>query len=337
MIQDQYGRVHDYLRISLTDSCNYRCLYCLPDNNIDDLDATPAVLPILTPHAKRLSADEILSLAELFVREGVRKIRLTGGEPLLRSDAAEIIQRLSELDVELCLTTNGSRLARFVDLLERCGLRHVNLSIDSLKADTFRFLSGSDELTTVRNNIDELLRRSFVLKLNMVVMKGINDAELPDFVELTREHNLEMRFIEFMPFPGNRWQPEKLFRFDEILSALHSHFPQLQKVGDAPHDTAKKYRIPGYKGVFAVISTMSEPFCGSCNRLRLSADGMMRNCLFASGEVDLASALRRGDDVLPLIHSCVHAKAARLGGHNSVDWAIERTQAQERTMMGIGG
>ncbi len=355
MLQDRFGRIHDYLRLSLTDSCNYRCVYCLPEPQ-DPLDLNalnthssgssvelPALtvlqshLPAVTSSGKRMSADEICQLAEIFVHAGVKKIRLTGGEPLLRHDVAQIIHRLSLLPVELCLSTNGSLIHRHFQTIVNAGIRTVNVSLDSLKADVFRRLSGIDDFEQVRANIELLYSTGMQVKVNMVVLRGHNDDEILDFVRWTLNSAIHVRFIEFMPFPSNQWQPEKLLRSDEMLAQITQQFPEIEKMNDAAHDTSRKYRVKNAAGTFAFISTMSQPFCSDCNRLRLSADGKMRNCLFASTEMDLAQALRAGEDVGARIRECLGQKAEMLGGHLAEHWEVERTHAAERSMMSIGG
>jgi cyclic pyranopterin phosphate synthase len=182
-----------------------------------------------------------------------------------------------------------------------------------------------------------LLGHNFRVKVNVVVMNGYNEDEINDFVAWTRDTPLHVRFIEFMPFPGNRWRPEKLMSFTEILECISGRFPDIEKLEDHPHDTTKKFRVANHAGTFAVISTMSEPFCSGCNRLRLTADGKMRNCLFAKTETDLLTPLRQGADVISLIKASLAGKHWMLGGHSGDQWGMEQTQTQARSMMGIGG
>ena len=326
MIIDSYKRVHNYLRISLTDNCNYRCFYCMPEEDYE-----------FTPHAQLMQPDEIEQLAKVFVSQGVNKIRLTGGEPLVRKDAATIIRSLSRLPVQLTLTTNGSRLHEFVDLLEETGIQSLNISLDTLKRDKFQLVTRRDQFNTVLDNIQTMIRRKFHVKVNMVVMKGFNDDEIVDFVEWTREVPVHVRFIEFMPFSGNRWTSNKVLTWNEILHLVGDRYSYLPLQSDK-HDTAKKYIVPDHAGTFAVISTMSSNFCGDCNRMRLTADGKMKNCLFSKEETDLLSALRRGEDVIPLIHQNIRLKAKELGGQftNNID-NVPTEEILNRTMISIGG
>jgi len=326
MIIDSYNRVHNYLRISLTDNCNLRCFYCMPEEDYE-----------FTPHAQLMQVGEIESLARIFVAEGVNKIRLTGGEPLVRKDAAEIIRMLSKLPVQLTMTTNGTRIHEFIDVLKQANIHSLNISLDTLQAEKFQLVTRRDQFKRVYDNIQLLIRNDFHVKVNMVAMRGFNDSEINDFVEWTRNEPVHVRFIEFMPFSGNRWTSNKVFTWKEILSVIEEKYSFLPLQGDK-HDTAKKYIVPGHKGTFAVISTMSDNFCGNCNRMRLTADGKMKNCLFSDGETDLLGALRRGEDVLPLIHQNIRAKAKELGGQfTNILNEVHSEEIHNRSMISIGG
>lgn len=260
-----------------------------------------------------MSADEIYRLAGIFVELGVNRIRLTGGEPTIRKDFPEILKKLSSYPVQLTLTTNGFLLHRLMDDLKAAGVRSLNISIDSLKPETFRSISRNDGFQQVYDNIFLLLKNGFHVKLNTVLMRGVNETELDDFVELTKHHPLHVRFIEFMPFTNNEWERKKMISHQEIVSHISSRYDVI-KLPDHLHDTTKKYKVIGHEGTLAVISSVSEPFCGGCNRMRLSADGKMRNCLFALGQMDLLTPLRNGEDIIPLIKKNIHSKAAQYGG-----------------------
>jgi len=329
MLKDTFGRIHDYLRISLTDRCNYRCLYCLPEPEF--------AAGCHSSSGDQMTADEIVHLAAVFVRLGVKKIRITGGEPLVRKDAGEIIERLGAFPVKLAITTNGSRIDHFLENFNRAGIRSVNVSLDSLQQETFFKLTHRDEFEKVFSNINLLLHNNYHVKVNVVVMNGYNENEINDFVEWTRHFPVHVRFIEFMPFPGNHWRPEKLITYEEILHNIHERFPDVNKLDDHPNDTTKKYQVAGHAGTFAVISTMSEPFCSGCNRLRLTSDGKMRNCLFAKTEMDLLTALREDRDLVSLIRENLNAKHFKLGGNTDADWGLTETESGKRSMMGIGG
>jgi GTP 3',8-cyclase len=325
MLKDTFGRQHDYLRISLTDNCNFRCAYCMPDEEIDTL-----------PEVRLMQADEIFTLASIFTDLGVKKIRLTGGEPLIRKDAAAIMERLSSLPVELTITSNAFLADRFISTFRKAGMRSLNVSLDTLHADKFVLLTRRDKFQQVWNNIQLLLREGFRVKLNCVVMKGVNSDEICQFVELTKALPLHVRFIEFMPFDKNNWQDKRVFTWHEILEAVSEKYI-FKKLTDDPHDTAKKYRVSGFAGTFAVISTMSAPFCSTCNRMRLTADGKMKNCLFSSGETDLLQALRRGEDVEQLIRQNILDKKEKLGGQMEDYTTADPGTILNRTMISIGG
>jgi GTP 3',8-cyclase len=326
MIADSFGRVHDYLRISLTDNCNFRCFYCMPE---EDYDFTPA--------SRLMQPDEILTLAKIFVEQGVKKIRLTGGEPLVRKDAAEIIAELGKLPVELVITTNGTRIAEMLPTLIAAGIKSINISLDTLQPEKFFMITRRDLFHQVRSNIELLLQNKITVKINMVVMKGLNDNEIKDFIDWTKHNPIQIRFIEFMPFSGNKWTSNKLFSLDEILATVESDFTVLP-VKASPHDTAKSFMIPGHEGSFAIISTMTSPFCSTCNRMRLTADGKLKNCLFSDGETDLLTALRNKEQILPLIQASIWSKKKELGGQLGKHFeTLDADSIVNRSMITIGG
>jgi len=290
-----------------------------------------------TPASRLMQVSEIESLAKTFVSLGVNKIRLTGGEPLVRKDAADIILSLSKLPVKLTLTTNGSRLHEFVDVLEKANIRSLNISLDTLQSEKFQLITRRDQFKKVYDNIQLLLKKNFHVKVNMVVMKGLNDNEIIDFIEWTKHEPVHVRFIEFMPFTGNRWTSNKVFTMQEILEVIEKKY-EIVRLQDEKHDTAKGYKVSGHEGTFAIISTMSENFCSDCNRMRLTADGKMKNCLFSEKETDLLSALRKGEDVVPLIHKSIQSKAKELGGQFTADFQhLHAEDIHNRSMITIGG
>lgn len=326
MLIDRHDRIHDYLRISLTDNCNFRCFYCMPEED-----------HAFTPTSQLMAADEIESLASTFVKLGVKKIRLTGGEPLVRKDAAEIIRRLAKLPVKLTITTNGTRLHEFVDLFEESGIRSVNISLDSLQEDKFRIITRRDQFQTVMKNIRMLIDRKFHVKVNVVVVKGINESEINDFIAWTKEEPIHVRFIEFMPFSGNKWNSGKVFTWKQMLESAGTEFSFLP-LSPEPNDTSKSYIVPGHKGTFAVISTMTGPFCSTCNRLRLTANGKMKNCLFSEYETDLLTPLREGKDISELIIHNIQSKAKELGGQLKPNFEeLKSDEIVNRSMISIGG
>jgi cyclic pyranopterin phosphate synthase len=318
-LYDTFGRKHNYLRISLTDACNLRCTYCMPDEKV-----------IVTPSHKMMQVDEIVEIAKVFVNLGVNKIRLTGGEPLVRKDAKLIIQQLAKLPVELSISTNAVLVNEFIEDFKQANIHSVNVSLDTLNADDFLKITKRGEFEKIKQNIFLLVKENFKVKLNMVVMKGINESAILDFIELTKDFALDARFIEFMPFSGNDWNREKVFTQTEMLQLIQTQYTIL-KLEDELNDTAKKYKVPGHKGTFGFISTVSNPFCNTCNRLRLTADGKMKNCLFSEGETDLLSAYRNGMSIESLIIENLQAKKQALGGR------FDFENIENRSMIKIGG
>ncbi len=326
MIIDGFNRVHNYLRISLTDNCNLRCSYCMPE---EDYEFTPA--------GRLMQPGEIEDIAKIFVAQGVNKIRLTGGEPLIRKDAADIIMRLSKLPINLTITTNGTRLHEFADVLENAGVKSLNISLDTLNKEKFNLMTRRNQFERVYENIQLMIKKGFHVKVNMVVIKNLNHEEIIDFVQWTKNEPVHVRFIEFMPFTGNKWENEKVFTLQEIIDTVSNNFDILP-LEKEKHETAKKYIIPGHQGTFAVISTMSAPFCSDCNRMRLTADGKMKNCLFSQSETDLLTPFRNKEDILPLIYKSILDKKKALGGQFTTDTEhIDTSKINNRSMISIGG
>lgn len=284
--------------------------------------------------------EELLAIAGTFASMGVRKIRLTGGEPLVRNDADKIIEGLAKLPVELAITTNGVLVDRFIDVFERHGVRNVNVSLDTLRPERMRQITRRDHFTGVMANIRLLMERGFDVKVNTVLIRGTNDDEIGDFVQWTAEEGVRVRFIEFMPFDGNKWDWGKGISLQEVLGTVGDRFGtgNIERLTDGPHDTAKHYRIKGNKGSFAVISTVTNPFCDSCNRLRLTADGRLKNCLFSGTETDLLTAFRKGEDITgPILDSVFHKKKARGGMETWEAFSKPENHAGNRAMLSIGG
>ncbi|WP_207495728.1 GTP 3',8-cyclase MoaA [Aridibaculum aurantiacum] len=326
MLVDSFNRIHNYLRISITDNCNLRCFYCMPDED-----------HAVTASTNLMQVEEIDQIAKTFVSLGVTKIRLTGGEPLVRKDAAKIIEQLSRYPVELTLTTNGTRLHEFIPVLKNAGVRSVNVSLDTLDKDKFQVMTKRDAYQRVLSNIRQLSKENIHVKVNVVMMKGVNDDEINAFVAMTKALPVHIRFIEFMPFSGNHWESQKVFGWKQILEVVGEEYDYI-KLKDDIHDTTKKYIVPDHVGTFAVISTITSPFCGNCNRMRITADGKMKNCLFSQKETDLLSALRRGEDIVPLIRHSIGSKAAERGGQFTGNIEeLDTASLKNRSMITIGG
>ena len=289
------------------------------------------------PSAHLMQPDEINAIAGMFVKMGVRKIRLTGGEPLVRKEAAEIIRSLSKYPVELTLTTNGSRTNEFIPVFKDAGIRSINVSLDTLQPEKFFAVTRRPLFQNVWDNIQVLIQEGFHVKVNAVMMRGYNDDEIIEFIQWTKEQPVHIRFIEFMPFSGNHWDNHKVVNAQEILEVIAGRYDFI-KLLDEANATAKKFKVYNHEGTFAIISTMSAPFCSTCNRMRLTADGKMKNCLFSKGEVDLLTAYRNGEDIMPLIEQCVFEKEEALGGQFTPEYdKIDANSLTNRSMIRIGG
>jgi len=289
----------------------------------------------LRPKDSFMTKNEVLKMAQTFVSLGVNKIRLTGGEPLIRKDAKEILQELSKLPIELAITTNGILVDEYVPTFNSCNIKSINLSLDSLKKDKFNSITRREYFDRVTANIQLLLNEGFHLKINAVLIKGVNDDEICDFVDWTKDKNVHVRFIEFMPFDGNKWDWSKGVSFKEIISIIEKRYGNnIIKLDDGKNDTAKNYAISNHTGTFAIISSVTNPFCDTCNRMRLTADGKMKNCLFSSGETDLLGAMRNGLDIVPMILNNVWNKKELRSGINTIQ---DFKNQKNRTMVAIGG
>jgi len=329
ILTDDFGRKHNYLRISLLEKCNLRCTYCMPADGI-----------ALSPKASLMTADEIFSIAQTFVQNGVDKIRLTGGEPLLRKDFPEIASKLAALDVALSITTNGILIDRHIDTLKLYGITKINLSLDTLIASKFHSITLRNQFEKVVGNLHLLLNNDFKVKVNVVLMKGFNENEIVDFVKLTQYLPLSVRFIEFMPFAGNEWDRSKMISQNEILSELEKNFPskEIEKLEDEKNFTARTYRIKDFQGDFGIISSITNPFCDGCNRIRLTANGKIKNCLFSNAETDLLTPLRNGESITNLISESIKSKKKVRAGMVTLEEMDDPTlHFDNRSMIAIGG
>ena len=328
ILTDTFGRHHSYLRISLTERCNLRCTYCMPADGIE-----------LTPKEHLLTVDEVFEIAKTFVAHGVTKIRLTGGEPLVRKDFPEILEKLASLNVSLAITTNGVLIPKFLTLLKKYQVA-ITISIDSLKEEKFNQITRRNFFQKVWNAIHILMEENIEVKLNIVLVKGFNDHEILDFIALTKTQPLVIRFIEFMPFDGNSWNKTQLVSQKELLDKVltkHSE-KELIRLQDAPNDTARNFKLKDYVGHFAIISSVTNPFCDSCNRIRLTADGKLKNCLFSSSETSLLETLRSGNSIIPLIKKAVGKKHKSRGGMDTFEKLNNPLlHTQNRSMIKIGG
>ncbi len=329
ILTDSFYRKHTYLRISLTERCNLRCTYCMPAEG-----------SVLSPKEHIMTADEIYNIAKTFVKNGVTKIRLTGGEPLVRKDAISILEKLASLPVEIGITTNAVIVDKFIPTFKRLNIKLINVSLDSLDAGKFEQITRRNYFKKVYDNIILLVKEGFAVKLNAVLIKDFNDNEIINFIELTKNININIRFIEFMPFDGNQWNIKKMVSYQEIMAVVHDYFnnKNVIRLEDAQHDTSKNYKIKGYQGSFAIISSVTNPFCDSCNRLRLTANGHLKNCLFSATEQNLLSAYRKGDNVEHLIQKAIQGKFKVRGGMDTLQKLQEpKLHSKNRSMINIGG
>lgn len=328
-LTDSYGRAIRDLRVSLTDRCNFRCFYCLPHGE-----------PPIAPKEQMLDYEEIERACEIFVSLGIEKIRLTGGEPMMRRDIEVIIEKLARLKprlTDLALTTNGYFLPGRAEALKAAGLDRITISIDSLKRDVFLKMTGVDVLDKVMAGIDAAQSAGLnPVKINVVAVRGHNDDELVDFARFAREHNVHMRFIEYMPLDsGHDWKREDVVPGREIRERINEEFLLVAVPGPRGSETSARYRFAdGAPGEIGLISPVSEPFCGACSRIRLTADGQIRTCLFSTVEHSLRDVMRSGAsraEIIDYIRDVVMKKEPR---HYIND---PEFMQPERTMSFIGG
>lgn len=294
----------------------------------------------LTPTPHLLTSAELQRLSALFVARGVDKVRLTGGEPLLRPDVPEIVAALRHLSPapRVTLTTNALVLPRYLPRLVQAGLAGVNISLDTLQAVKFELIARRKGHGRVLDAIHAAVNAGLnTVKVNVVVMKGVNDDELPAFVAMTDAMNLDVRFIEYMPFDGNRWSDAKFVPYNDMLDTVARAYGRLEKLVDGPNDTTKHYRVPGFKGRIGFITSMSDHFCGTCNRLRITADGNLKVCLFGREEVSLRDAMREGktdDEINDIVDGALMGKHWMLGGNKDMH---DLAKQPNRSMIRIGG
>jgi molybdenum cofactor biosynthesis protein A len=329
ILTDNFGRKHNYLRISLIEKCNLRCNYCMPAEGI-----------LLSPKASIMTANEVFEIAKIFVNHGVDKIRLTGGEPLLRKDFPEIIKQLSSLETEVSITTNGILVDKHLEVLKEFRIKKINLSLDTLVATKFETITLRNQFQKVIDNLHLLLNHAFKIKINVVLIKGFNDDEIIDFIKLTEFLPVSIRFIEFMPFAGNQWDRSKMVSQNEILETVNQHFSEfkVQKLQDEKNFTAREFKIENFLGNFGIISSITNPFCDSCNRIRLTANGKIKNCLFSNSETDLLTPFRNGENLENLIGSAIqNKKKVRAGMTTIEDMDNPSLHQDNRSMIAIGG
>ncbi|MHB1713104.1 MAG: GTP 3',8-cyclase MoaA [Acidimicrobiales bacterium] len=323
---DSYGRVHNDLRISVTDRCNLRCVYCMPEEGMTFL-----------PRGELLTFEEITRLGQVLQGLGVTSIRLTGGEPLVRKDLPSLIARLSDVGFEdIALTTNGTELARLASPLVAAGLRRVNVSCDSLRVPRFAATRRRGHLPVVLEAMDAAEAAGLPpVKVNVVLLRGHNDDEILDFAAFARETGRVVRFIEFMPLDADRkWDREQLVAGREVHERVSAVWPLEAVTEPGDPAPAQRYRFADGAGEIGLISSVTEPFCGTCNRLRLTADGTIRNCLFSDEEHSVRDVMRRGGTDADIAMVLRRAVWAKFPGHGINDPGF---LAPRRSMSMIGG
>jgi cyclic pyranopterin phosphate synthase len=325
-LADRFGRVATDLRVSLTDRCNLRCSYCMPAEGLDWL-----------PNDSVLTDDEVVRLVRIGVEQlGIREVRFTGGEPLVRRGVVDIVRRSHELGVETSLTTNALGLSRMADALAEAGLDRVNVSLDSIRRETFHEITRRDRLQDVIAGLAAARAAGLgPVKINAVLMRGVNDDQAPELLRWSLAQGYHLRFIEQMPLDAQHgWSREGMITADEILAALETEFvlePAEEPRGSAP---AELFQVDGGPGTVGVIASVTRPFCGDCDRVRLTADGQIRNCLFAREESDLRAALRAGASDEDLAERWVVAMRGKRAGHGIDDPSFLQP---DRPMSAIGG
>ena len=337
-LTDTFHRQHDYLRISVTERCDLRCVYCMPEEGVD-----------LSPSRDILTTPEIAMLSSVFVSQGVTKIRLTGGEPTVRRDILPLMHQIGALRSkglkEICITTNGLSLHRKLDSMVEAGLTGVNLSLDTLDPWQFQIMTRRKGFDAVQRSISRILEMNKLgagvkLKINCVVMRCVNDKEIIPFIEMTREKDIEIRFIEYMPFDGNKWAKKKMFSYEEMLDMIRTEYPSLQKVKDHKNDTSKTWHIPGFLGRIGFITSMTHNFCGTCNRLRITSDGNLKVCLFGNAEVSLRDILRKSNNGDPIDEQAYEAmkqiEMDRRQGLTNADEALGASSSEAALLEVIG-
>ncbi|KAI4212646.1 MAG: hypothetical protein LQ351_004718 [Letrouitia transgressa] len=337
-LTDTFRRQHDYLRISVTERCNLRCTYCMPALGVP-----------LSPPSHLLTTPEIVYLSSLFVSEGVNKIRLTGGEPTVRSDILPLMRSIGSLKPrglkELCITSNGLALRTKLDAMLEAGLTGVNLSLDTLDPTRFEMLTrrrGWEKIWRCFERLVEVNRlgAGIKVKLNTVIMRGINESEMLDFVELGRERDVEVRFIEYMPFQGNKWERGKVVSYREMLERVRARYPGLYQEQGRGGETSKTWQVPGFRGRVGFITSMTDNFCAGCNRLRITSDGNLKVCLFGNAEVSLRDLLRRANAGEPIEEEAIEAvkrvEMERAPGLRNTEKALGRSEWERELLEVIG-
>ncbi|MEN0003168.1 MAG: GTP 3',8-cyclase MoaA [Bacteroidota bacterium] len=286
VLYDNHGRTINYVRLAVTDRCNLRCFYCMPEEGIKYVE-----------RKELLSYEEMLRTMHLLVQMGITKLRITGGEPFIRKDMLHFLRQLTQLEglQKINITTNGTTTAPLIPALKAMGIASINLSLDTLDKARFHQITRRDSFDQVMQTFDALLAHQIPTKINAVVMEGQNIEDIIPMVELTQQYPISVRFIEEMPFNGEgSHYPTLKWNHKKILEHIQTHFPNLQKLPDPPHSTSVNYQVPGFKGSFGIIAAFTRTFCGSCNRIRITPQGMLKTCLYDNGVFNIKNLIRAG-------------------------------------------
>ncbi|MDH5379260.1 MAG: GTP 3',8-cyclase MoaA [Cyclobacteriaceae bacterium] len=285
-LYDNHGRPVNYLRLAVTDRCNLRCFYCMPSEGINYI-----------PKSELLTYEEMERIVSVLSELGITKLRITGGEPFVRKDLIPFLEKLSKIEglEQINITTNGILTAQYLDDLERLGITTVNLSLDTLNEKRFFEITRRNQFKIVENTLNLLTERNFKVKINTVVMEGKNEEDILDLVNLSKDRNIETRFIEEMPFNGEGARFGKItWNHKRILQEIQQFHPEIKNIPAPPHNTANLYEIPGFKSNIGIIPAYTRTFCGSCNRIRMTAQGLLKTCLYDSGVLDVRELIRSG-------------------------------------------
>ncbi len=323
---DSYGRTLDYVRLAVTDRCNLRCGYCMPECGID-----------FVPRQELLTYEEMNRLLSILSAAGVNKLRITGGEPFVRKGIMEFMEQIHDdkLFDETHITTNATLTSPYMDRFADAGIRSVNISLDTLDRDRFMLISKRDKLNEVMETIAELIERDIKIKINMVVMGGINDQDILPMALLAKDAAIEVRFLEEMPFNGSS-DNRKCYNHIDIKKRLDEEFGKLNPLATVAGQTSTNYSVPGFKGNLGVIASFTRTFCGSCNRLRITPTGILKTCLYDDGNLDFRTYLRGGAsdaDILDAVRNAVAHKA--FDGHSAESQRSEKNIHE--SMAAIGG
>lgn len=329
MLVDNHGRKISYMRLAVTDRCNLRCFYCMPEEGLDWLSRT-----------ELMSYEEMLRMCQLMVQMGIEKIRITGGEPFVRKDIMQLLSRIADIDglKDITITTNGVLTAPHISDLKALGVKSINLSLDTLDAGRFFAITRRDEFAAVMNTLDELLKHDFEVKINAVVMDGKNTQDIAPMVALTKDLPVSVRFIEEMPFNGESHNYTGLkWDYLRILDEIKVHHPTIKKLDDEAYSTSYNYQISGHKGTIGIIAAYSRTFCGTCNRIRVTPQGALKNCLYDDGVLNIKDLMRTGAS-----DEQIKQELLKAFNHRPLDgWEAERLRREQagihESMATIGG